>query len=160
MLRRVAAETETVFPFDRWASRFPRAEGLSLQEAVAAGAVAMARDIGAAAILTCTHSGSTSRLVSKYRPAQPILAVTAEEETYHRLSLHWGTVPLYSPAGETGGGLEEGAVRAALRAGELRIGDRVVVAAGLPIEEEGITNHIRVMTVTSRAVIEMARMSE
>jgi len=149
MLNRVAAETEPVFPHDLWASRFPRGAGLDLQEAVAAGAVAMARDVGAAAILTCTHSGSTSRLVAKYRPAQPILAITSTGETFRRLALLWGTVPLFAEAGDLGEDLEAAAVGVARRAGAVKEGDRVVIAAGLPMDMKGITNHLQVVTVGS-----------
>lgn len=64
-------------------------------DAVCQAAITMADNIGAAAILTLTESGFTSRNVSKYRPQMPILAVTRSHEVMRKLALNWGVTAVY-----------------------------------------------------------------
>ena len=62
-------------------------------EAIASGAVQVAQDIGAKAIVVFTHSGFSAMLISKLRPSMPIIAFTPEEAVYRRLSLLWAVIP-------------------------------------------------------------------
>ena len=64
--------------------------------AICDAACTTARDIGASAIIALTKSGYTARCVSKYRPAQPIIAATPEDKTYHQLALSWGVYPVHA----------------------------------------------------------------
>jgi pyruvate kinase len=79
MMAAIAADAESSFPFDAWIHRFET--GGPLPDAVARAACAMAADIDAAAIVTCTQSGRTARRVARYRPRAPILAPTPHAET-------------------------------------------------------------------------------
>jgi len=62
-------------------------------EAIASGAVQVAQDIGAKAIVVFSNSGFSAMLISKLRPSMPIIAFTPEEAVYRRLSLLWAVVP-------------------------------------------------------------------
>jgi pyruvate kinase len=66
-------------------------------EAVAHAACQIATAMALEAIVTVTLEGTTARLVAKYRPAQPILAITSHEDTYRRLALVRGVTPLLLP---------------------------------------------------------------
>ncbi len=66
-----------------------------LWDAVGRAAVTLANSIEASAILANTRSGDTSRVISKYRPNQPIIALTPNKHTYRRLNLQWGVIPVY-----------------------------------------------------------------
>jgi pyruvate kinase len=110
--------------------------------------VGLAHQVGAAAILTLTETGSTSRSISKYRPRCPILAVTPSPRVVRRLALNWGVTPLAWEGPVASGDADEERVAFGLRSGAalgcLRPGDRVVVTAGIS-RAVGSTNRIRVV---------------
>ncbi|HPF70071.1 MAG TPA: pyruvate kinase, partial [Candidatus Krumholzibacteria bacterium] len=94
VMTRVAQDVEASFDYAAWLAGCADEKRLSFSAAVAHTAVEMARDIEAAAIITCTTSGSTTRLVARYRPEQTLLAVTPHQETALRLALVHGAIPL------------------------------------------------------------------
>jgi pyruvate kinase len=148
MMDRIARSAERAFPFG---ARLPAASGvLGTDEAVAQAACGTAATVDAAVIVTLTKSGSTTRLVSKYRPCQPILALTDEADVCRRLALVWGAFPLHAPHRETLEAYEEDALRLALESGLCCPGDHVVVTAGLPLHEPGRTNLIKVLRAPER----------
>jgi pyruvate kinase len=120
----------------------------SVTEAVARAAVHLANLVRAAAILTVTETGSTSRAVSKCRPRCPILAMTSDEGVVRRLCLNWGVTPLFvsaSAAAEDAARIAFGLERAQAL-GRVRSGDLVVTTAGVS-RTVGTTNSIRVVQV-------------
>lgn len=66
-------------------------------EAIASGAVRVAQDIEAKAIVVFTHSGFSALLISKLRPSMPVVAFTPDEKVYRRLSILWAVIPMYIP---------------------------------------------------------------
>lgn len=119
-------------------------------EAVAQSAVQMAEQLGAAAILSLTETGFTSRLISKHRPECPILAVIASPTVARRLSLNWGVVPVLHEAGI---GDEDKIARAigfARERGLVGTGDLVIGTWG-HTRSAGGTDAIRVLMVTDEA---------
>jgi len=144
---RIIRAAEADFPFRTWARRYDEDGTMSVDEAVARSAVRTAAAVGADAILTLTKSGGTTRLIAKYRPAQPVIAATDDERTWRALSLVWGAIPLLSP---DGGGLDDlmaSALDHAVDRELLKPGQRVVVTAGLPLRRAGGTNMVKVLTV-------------
>jgi pyruvate kinase len=115
-------------------------------EAVAQAAVSMAATLGAAAILSLTATGFTSRQVSKHRPVCPILAITTSPLAARRLSLNWGVMPLLCSDEQTDEEKIEFAVGRAKQLGYLAPGDLVVATAGLH-QRPGTTDQIRVIKV-------------
>ncbi len=146
MMARIAAETEPTFPFSTWAQKWNR-EGMPLDEAVASSACDLAERIQAAAIITFTHSGGTARLVAKYRPGRPILAPTPLSETYRRLALVWGVVPLLSRKMTNTDGMIRHVFAKALESGIVKRGQKVVITAGVPMGVPGTTNLIKAETL-------------
>lgn len=143
MMVRIAEDAESGFPFSAWTSRLEPGEPVSLPEAVSRAACALAENIRARSIITFTQSGSTARLVAKYRPRPPILAPTPLEETYRRLALIWGVIPILSETTQTTDEMMEKAFAAARRAGLVKRGDTVVITAGVPLGIPGTTNLIK-----------------
>lgn len=125
----------------------PVAGSLSITEAVAEAVCHIAYDIGARAIICATASGSTARLVSKYRPKTPIVAFTPSESTYRQLALCWGVQPRLMPEVHTMEEMLQTAVNTAVDMGMAHEGDKVVVTAGVPFGVPGNTNLIKVHTV-------------
>jgi len=146
VMARVAADTEANFDYAAWGQRFSRTGTLGFKSAVAHSAVAMANDIDAAAIITCTKSGSTTQLVARYRPRQALLAVTPIQQTALRMALVFGAIPIVTEMSETAEDLEHQAVTQALQGGYVKPGQPVVITAGLPFNVAGTTNLIKVST--------------
>jgi pyruvate kinase len=115
-------------------------------EAVSQAAITMAHHLKAAAILTLTESGFTSRQVSKHRPACPILAITTSPDVVRKLSLNWGVTGVLAPDARGDDELIRAGLRFGRERGHLVAGDVVVATAGLA-GETGSTNLIRVITV-------------
>ncbi len=111
---------------------------------VARSAVQMAVDIRAKAILCATTSGSTARLIAKYRPNCPIYAITPAEQTLATLALTWGVRPLLIDPVSSTDEMMHASLKAVLEAGLLRDGQTVVLTAGVPVNVKGNTNLVRV----------------
>lgn len=116
-------------------------------EAIAHATCQAAMDLGAAAIITATQSGSTAQQVAKYHPATPIIAVTPDERVLRKLLLVWGVYPLLAMTFSSVTMMTEIAVQTALQAGFIQSGDLVVITAGVPVGIPGTTNMILVQTV-------------
>ena len=111
-------------------------------DAVAHAATTIAARTQAAAILTLTESGHTSRTISKYRPGCPILAVSRSPEVVRRLALNWGVTGLVCMSEDDQQRIDFG-VEQALRICA-RPGDVVVVTAGIS-RASGSTNLVRIV---------------
>jgi len=115
-------------------------------EAVSQAAITMANHIKAAAIISLTESGFTSRQISKYRPESLILAVTCTESVALCSSMNWGVYAvLYKEGGNNNEKLDY-ALEEGKRSGYFKTHDIIVVTAG-PGQEAGGTNMVRVITV-------------
>lgn len=115
-------------------------------EAVAQASNTMANHLNAAAILALTETGFSSRLICKYRPDCPILAITASSEVAHRLTMSWGIYSrLYTEQGSDDDKVAF-AIHTAKAMGLVTSGDLVILAAGSS-RQAGSTNLIRVVVV-------------
>lgn len=115
-------------------------------EAVAQASITMAKHLNAAAILALTETGFSSRLISKYRPDCPILAITSSSVVAHRLALSWGIYSiLYTEEGPDEDRLAY-ALETAKQIGQVISGDLVILTAGSS-RQAGSTNLIRVIEV-------------
>jgi pyruvate kinase len=115
----------------------------TIPEAVSYAACNLAESINAASVITFTQSGSTARLVAKYRPRRPILAPTPLESAYRRMALVWGVVPILSEDTENTDEMIEKTFKAVLKSGLAKCGQKVVITAGVPFGVPGTTNLIK-----------------
>jgi len=146
-MARVAARAEGLIDYTAARRRLLELRSLTVTEAISESSTAIAHDLGVRAIITSTDSGYTARMVSRYRPRPPILAVTPREDTYRRLALVWGICPILVPPYRTTDEMVHQAITAALHSGQVRRGDTVVITAGVPVGVPGQTNLIRVGVV-------------
>lgn len=119
----------------------------SIADAVSHATCATACDLAAVAIITPTISGHTARIISKYRPHCPIIAVTPSPRVQCQLALHWGVRPLLSRRTESTDETIAGAVRAAQEHGLIKQGDVVVITAGAAGSGPGTTDIMKVQVV-------------
>jgi len=142
-LDRVSRVTEANFPHAAWLrSRAPEGRQ-EIPEAIGYAVCEMAQDLEAAAILTNTEYGGTARLISRFRPRTPIVALTPREDTRRRLCLSWGVFPLLTPPIRDTDQMLRVVEEEALKAGMLNHGDRVIITTGTPIGTKGSTNLIK-----------------
>ena len=119
----------------------------SVTNAISFATCSIAQNLGAAAIIVSTESGHTAKMVSKYRPRAPIVAVTPHTSVVRKLALNWGVNPINASSRDNTDEMMEEALDAALCAGLIHGGDLIVFTAGIPVGIKGTTNLIRVHTV-------------
>ena len=100
-----------------------------------------------AACLTAKDVNATARLLSKYRPEQPIIACVMKEQVQRQLALSWGITPLMMPLAHSTDELIEMSTSLAKENGYLHNGELAVVTAGVPVGVSGTTNMIKIHMV-------------
>ena len=120
---------------------------ISVSDATAHAACLTAKDVNAADIVTVSESGNTARLLSKYRPKQPIIACVMDEQVQRQLSLSWGITSLLMGPAHSTDELIEMSTALAEKNGYLHNGELAVVTAGVPVGVSGTTNMIKIHMV-------------
>ena len=137
-MAQVAEETETILDPRQ---RFPDLKK-TVPEAISLGAISLARDLQVKAFLIPTTSGSTARLIARYRPRQPIIAVSPERQTVKMLCLVWGVHPIRIRGFKSTDQMVRMLQQKAVESGLVKRGDLVAITAGLPLHQAGTTNMI------------------
>ena len=142
-MSRIAEEAEKDIDF---AKRFYNTafKMKNLLDALSHSAVGVAIDINAKMIVVCSRSGSTCRMISRFRAPAYILGMTTDERVWRKLSLSWGVIPLLSEEYPSTDVLLYHATREARATGLLKKGDNVVITAGAVTGGSGNTNLIRI----------------
>ncbi|MBM4299854.1 MAG: pyruvate kinase, partial [Deltaproteobacteria bacterium] len=143
IMAQVAEEIEKILEPRR------RFEGLekTIPEAISLGAISLARDLHVKAFLIPTTSGSTARLIARYRPTQPLIAVSPDPQTVKMLCLVWGTHPIKVNGFKSTDEMVRMLQRKAVESGVVKRGDLVAITAGLPLHVTGSTNMITVKNI-------------
>lgn len=146
-LHKIALEAEKSFAFEEYKIRLKNVDRLKVSDSVAYAACAAAIKIDASAIIACTETGTSARLVAKYRPQQPLFGVTRSERTVRRMCLMWGVKPIM-------------VTNAKSHAEELQVAlERVRKMANLPQGSLGVvTGGQAVGTPGSTSVLEVCEM--
>ncbi len=111
--------------------------------AVARACVQAADSLHLPVVVAFTESGSTARLISKYRPQARILTFTPNPETYRRMALYWGVTPLMIRRLDSTDEMIEEAERRILELGYAKAGNGVAMVAGIPPNQATSTNLIK-----------------
>ena len=144
----IAATTEEDIDYKvRFSNVYPAPLTKNITSAIGHATVTTAHDLGAAAIVTVTQSGTTARMISKYRPDVPIIGATTEEKVLHQLMLSWGVVPVRCVRQDNTDALFDHAVEVGRTTGLIHPDDIVVITAGIPLGASGTTNMLKVQTV-------------
>ncbi len=146
MMAQIAARTEQELLKQLPRQGFPQ-PNRRVAEAVAHAAVMTAVELGARLIITPTMSGSTARLVSKFRPPQLIVATTPNPDVQRQLLLYWGVYPFFAPRTENTDDMLNRSVDVALQQGLAEEGDIVVLTAGTAGSPPGSTDLMKVHAI-------------
>ena len=146
-MAKIAVRAEESLPFEEILERKGRTPALTVTDAISHATCSVARDLGAAAIITSTQTGYTAKMVSKYRPRVPVVAVTPDAGVLRKLALAWGVQPLLAASIKDTDSMIAAAIEITLAAGLVSPGDLVVITAGVPVGIRGTTNLLKVHVV-------------
>lgn len=118
-----------------------------IADALSHSACTLARDVHAKAIVVCTRTGSTAKMVSRFRPMIDIIGMTTDERSYRKLALSWGVLPMMSEEYNSVDVLFHFAKCAARDSGLVKKGDTIVITGGTPNGKSGNSNLINIETV-------------
>ncbi len=141
---KICRAAEEGFPYRSFLEMLPEKE---VSESVAHAACVLADHLDAKVIVTHTYSGATARFISRFRPRQPIIALSPERKTVSRLAMIWGCSPQLADNPENTDDLLEKAARSVLATGALKSGDLIVMTLGHPIWMTGTTNMLQVKRI-------------
>ena len=156
-MARITARAERDFDYEAWGTRLGQQQMAGLHDApmtvritsaITAAAWRASVDAELAAIIACTSSGRTARMISRFRPTCPILAMTPSVTTTRRLTMAWGIRPVHMEAHGTTDEIVWHAVELASSLGVIRAGDLVGVLVGAPHESDPTTDVLRLVRVS------------
>ncbi len=142
-MAKIAAATINGTSPDQWVWKAQQYRQDDITGAVCHAAYHTARNLNAAAIITPTSSGTTPRLIARYKPKQPIIALSADIQTVRRLTLSFGIIPRHVSFDKNVEDMTRAAREEALKTGLVKKGEVVVITAGLPGGTPGTTNLIK-----------------
>lgn len=141
----IALTTEGDIDYKREFDNFyPESGGKDITSAISHATVTTAHDLNASAIITVTKSGTTARMISKFRPQTDIVGATINQKVWRQLSLSWGVKPVLCQLKDNTDELFDHAVDVTVKAGAAKKGDTVVITAGIPLGMSGTTNMLKV----------------
>jgi pyruvate kinase len=143
-MAKIAQETERRLSYEHLLAEKGTWIKRETDELISYSACHTAQSLRAAAIVAFTHSGSTARRVSKYRPRVPIVAITPSSVVSGRLLLHWGVYPFQISEASSVDELFATAAKLAKDIGVARPNDLIVITGGVPIGVAGSTNLLKV----------------
>lgn len=146
-MSRIAVRTEKDLDNRQIMQDMSRAIKKTVTDAISYSTCHVSSELKADAIITATQSGHTARMVSKYKPRAPIVAVTSNRRVASRLTLTWGVYAVVCPPVNTTDEMFVNAIQVSLKAGLINDGNLVVITAGVPVGISGTTNLLRVETV-------------
>ncbi|MBP1968876.1 pyruvate kinase [Virgibacillus natechei] len=120
---------------------------MTITEGISQSVTHTARNLSVSAIITPTESGNTARMISKYRPKIPIVAVTSSKSVERQLALSWGVHAVAGEQSSTTDGMLDVAIDRGLSTELFDRGSRVIITAGVPVGESGTTNIMKVHVI-------------
>ncbi len=118
-----------------------------LSDALSHSACLLAHDVHAKAIVVCTRTGGTAKMVSRFRPNIDIIGMTTDEKSYRKLALSWGVLPVRSEEYFSVDVLFHFAKRAAMESGLVQKGDVIVITGGTPNGKSGNSSLINLESI-------------
>jgi pyruvate kinase len=151
-MNRIIQEAERDGPVRTAASlkSMPKSDDSSLMfaDSIARATFELAENSNTHRIIVFTLTGASARRVAKYRPRNPIIAVTTSEDTATRLNLVWGVRAVVAPMHVDPDTAFRAGARVAIEAGYANPGDHALIVGSLPMQERsGRTNLVHVRQI-------------
>ena len=146
-MHRIAMTTESALNYKQLVSNRRKGKEANMTEAIGQAVVYTALNLKVKAIIAPTESGTTAKMISKYRPESPIIAVTSSEYAAKKLTLVWGVQPIVGSPVHSTDEVFATAVEESLKHEYVDHGDLVVITAGVPVGKAGTTNLMKVHVI-------------
>lgn len=146
-MHKIASRVEQALDYRQILSKQTKSAVSTITDAIGQSVAYTAMNLDVSAIITPTVSGYTAKMISKYRPKAPIIAVTANDHVCRKLALTWGVYPTKGEIATTTDEMLDIAVRESLNTGIINHGNKVIITAGVPVGETGSTNLMKVHVV-------------
>jgi pyruvate kinase len=145
MMARIISAAE-MSPRYGWSGRARRVVdgSLSVPESICESVAHMTEALNLKAIAVFTQSGSSARMISKYRARVPVYAFSPLPAITRRTALYWGVTPVLMGRVQSTDRMVEGAALRLREMGAAKPGDCIAVIAGTPIAHRGTTNLLKV----------------
>ncbi len=144
---RIAERTEQDVDYRKRFYQSARETDTDITNAICHASCTTALDLNAKAIVTVTKSGTSARMLAKYRPESDIISCATTEKVCRQLSLTWGVTPIVIKEEKEVFNLFDKAIQAAVKMKLLQTGDLTVITSGVPIGVSGTTNMMKVQIV-------------
>lgn len=144
---RIAERTEQDVDYRKRFYQSARETDTDITNAICHASCTTALDLNAKAIVTVTKSGTSARMLSKYRPESDVISCATTEKVCRQLSLTWGVTPIVIKEEKEVFHLFDKAIQAAVKMKLLGAGDLTVITSGVPIGVSGTTNMMKVQVV-------------
>ena len=149
----ICAEAERAADWGRAADISGLAEGGAFASATAEASVDTADRLGLSTIVAFTESGTTARLLSKYRPRADVYAFTPVVETYRRMAAYGGVIPMLLDRVYSTDDMIAAAEHQLLEDHLVERGEGVVMVAGVPPNQQSTTNLMKLHVIGSGDVL-------
>jgi pyruvate kinase len=149
-LSRIALAAEQTFEFEEYKLRLRTQDSETVPDSIAYAACAAAVKVSAAAVIACTETGTSARLVAKYRPQQALYGVSRRESTLRKMALYWGIRPISFTSAENSTDEIESALKTVQERQQLPNGARAVVTGGRTTKTPGATSVVEVREMNFR----------
>lgn len=146
-MNNIAVKTESALDYHAILKHRSKAVDMTITDAISQSVTHTAMNLSVSAVITPTESGHTARMISKYRPNAPIIAVTFSDHVNRQLSLVWGVHAIAGQKTHTTDEMLDVAIERGLSTELCKRGDRVIITAGVPVGESGTTNLLKVHVI-------------
>jgi pyruvate kinase len=143
----IASKTETGLDHRTIVKKRSKSVEMTMTDAMSQSVTHTAMNLGVSAVITPTESGHTARMISKYRPKAPIIAVTVSDVVNRQLSLVWGVYAVKGSQAHSTDEMLDIAIDRGLSTGHFKRGSKVIITAGVPVGESGTTNLMKVHVI-------------
>lgn len=144
---KIAKRTENAIDYRAHVSKLSKAREVNLTDAIGQAVAHTAINLKVKAVIAPTESGHTAKMIAKFRPGVPIIAVTSSNLPSRKLSLVWGVYPIVGKKAYSTDEVLEIAIEESIVHEYVTHGDLVVITAGVPVGEAGTTNLMKVHVI-------------
>ncbi len=143
-MQRIAVRAESALKYESILRNRSKDHEPNVIDSIGQAVAYSAMNLKVKAIIAPTESGTTARMISRYRPEATIIAITASKAISRRLALVWGVESLVGQSTSSTDEMLEKAVDTCLDAGLVNVGDLTIITAGVPVNESGTTNLMKI----------------
>ncbi|MGM8213578.1 pyruvate kinase [Virgibacillus sp. W0430] len=143
----IAVKTETALDHHLILKNRSKSVDMTITDGISQSVTHTAKNLNVGAIITPTESGHTARMIAKYRPKAPIVAVTFSDTVNRQLSLVWGVYAVQGTEAKSTDEMLDIAIDRGLSTKLFHRGSKVIITAGVPVGESGTTNLMKVHVI-------------